>query len=39
VTAFDARSASQAIKSQAGEVLKIVEQAMNRRGRRGPLMA
>lgn len=39
VMAFDARSASSAIKAHAGEILQIVEQAMNTRGRRGPLSA
>jgi tape measure domain-containing protein len=37
VTAFDARSASQAVASEAGTIVSVIEQAFNRRGMRGPL--
>jgi phage-related minor tail protein len=39
VTAFDARSASQAVAAQAPLIVGIIESAMNQRGRVGPLTA
>jgi phage-related minor tail protein len=39
VTAFDARSASQAVAAQAPLIVGIIEHAMNQRGRVGPLTA